>query len=517
MKKVILFARVSSEQQSYERQKTLLMPLIKSDGYEEEDIAIIQYKESAIKNDIQNRKSIQELEDIISNNDIKNVYVTEISRLARRNDVMYEVLALLERKQIALVIQSPHLIRTYEDINGVWTKNHIADVIIAFMRHLAVSEMTVKKERMKSGREQKKKEGYITASRTKFGYDNIDKRPYINAEQAAVVKEIFESYAKGLSTGKIWNNIKHLGYFDTSNDMLRTGGHRIYYILVDKTYIGQGTIKYPRIIDDELFYKVQELLSQNKLVQTQTKYVYYCQGLLKYKGYTMVANASRAIYYHTGEDKHKVSFNMNCLDTVVKQIAINALSYLSADELSEKEEEYKKRQIKLNKEIEHLAKDIENKNEEQERVNSAYFKGKVNEDKYSFLCNKIEEEIAYLNKEIEDRNVALVEIENILNKHSSGELIDIIAKYNSLLNMTDDNEIFDLIHSVIKEIQVTQIDKTTYDFKIIYHSQAVPNDEIYRYKRSGPQIKIYQIYDGVYTDWTCDWGKRILRTTERNK
>ena len=72
MAKVILFARVSSDKQSYERQISDLMPLIKADGYSDNDVAIIQHKESAIKNDVQNRKSIAELKDLISNNQIES-------------------------------------------------------------------------------------------------------------------------------------------------------------------------------------------------------------------------------------------------------------------------------------------------------------------------------------------------------------------------------------------------------------------------------------------------------------
>lgn len=43
--KAIMFVRVSSNAQDFERQKTALLPLIKSDGYADNEIAILEHKE----------------------------------------------------------------------------------------------------------------------------------------------------------------------------------------------------------------------------------------------------------------------------------------------------------------------------------------------------------------------------------------------------------------------------------------------------------------------------------------
>ena len=53
MYKAVLFARVSTKKQSFNRQRLDLLPLMYEDGYSDEEIKIIEYKESAIKNDIQ--------------------------------------------------------------------------------------------------------------------------------------------------------------------------------------------------------------------------------------------------------------------------------------------------------------------------------------------------------------------------------------------------------------------------------------------------------------------------------
>ena len=48
--KAIMFVRVSSNAQDFERQKTALLPLIKSDGYADNEIAILEHKHSATNN-----------------------------------------------------------------------------------------------------------------------------------------------------------------------------------------------------------------------------------------------------------------------------------------------------------------------------------------------------------------------------------------------------------------------------------------------------------------------------------
>ena len=155
--KAIMFVRVSSNAQDFERQKTALLPLIKSDGYADNEIAIVEHKESATKNDFNSRQSLQELQNYINTCNIQNVYVHEISRLARRSDVMYKVMALLEEHKICLVCATPTLLRTIE--NGV--PNPVAHMMFAFLSQVAQSEMEQKNIRTATGRAQKLKEGKI--------------------------------------------------------------------------------------------------------------------------------------------------------------------------------------------------------------------------------------------------------------------------------------------------------------------------------------------------------------------
>lgn len=510
MKKAVLFIRVSTVKQDYERQKDLLLPLIKSDGYSLKDIAFIEYKESAIKNDTQNRKSLDELKSVIEENEIRNVYVTEISRLARRDDVMYDVLALLERKEISLVVQSPQLIRTYEWVNGEWTKNHIADVIIAFMRHLATTEMTVKLDRLMSGKERKKKEGRIVCSTVKFGYDKVDKRPVINKKQAAIVIKMFNEYASGKSTGLIWEDIKNLGYFKVNDRVRASGNKKVYNILTDTTYIGKNhKTKYDAIVDEKLFNKVQELLKDKNPSKNKTKYIYYCQGLIKYKGRTMTPNAADVVYYIQTKEEY-AALNINVLDSLTKTMAAEALTLSSSNNRTKKKKEFRNRMIQLSKEIHNIHDTINEKYKEKERNEFMFLKANRDEKQFLFEDKRIAEEIEYLNKEISQKKVAVLEIEEYLNT-TNIDYIDDTKQLNNLLDMTDDQEIYNYIHSVIEAINVNRIDKNTYEIRYDYKDKAIPYEAYYRYVRKGCKIKLYQVIGDTYDDWSDTWEKRFIK------
>lgn len=557
MKKAVLFARVSSAKQDFERQKEDLMPLIKQDGYSEDEVAIINYKESAIKNDIQNRKSITELIKIIDDNPIENVYVTEISRLARRNDVMYSVLSLLEQKEITLVVQQPQLIRTYETVNGRKQKSAIASLIIQFMSYLAETEMATKQERFASGRKQKIAEGHITTSRFKFGYDKVNKCAVINKDKAALIVKMFKDYASGKSTGLIWEDIKHLGYLDANPNKLYSGAKRVYSILSDPTYIGKNrTYKYPQIVDEELFNKVQEMLKQNKLIKVRTSNIYYCQGLIKYKGRILSPNLSDATYQIklVGES---FAININVMDSVAKNLAAMALTMTSRKDKQRQKEEYRQRLMTLNKENEVIDIKIKGKEKEYERNNELYRKGRQSEKDTDYYASKIEEEIEFLNKEKSENNVAILEIENILKEDLNSKGNEVLQStlnyllslpeeeankvelnkqqtealnawyegketedtryYYNLLSMTTDEEIYNYIHQAIESITIRKAFKcnNVFFFKVTYKDKTIPNNALYKYVRKGWQIKLYAYIDKVCYDWSDTWEKRILRIHER--
>ena len=110
--KAILFLRVSTTSQIWEQQVASVKRLAYNDGFMDNDIVTIGANESAIKLNDEERKSIQELFDYIENGVnggyVDTVYIFEISRIARRMDVLYKVRDKLVKNKIRLKCVEPN-------------------------------------------------------------------------------------------------------------------------------------------------------------------------------------------------------------------------------------------------------------------------------------------------------------------------------------------------------------------------------------------------------------------------
>lgn len=103
-----------------------------------------------------------------------------------------------------------------------------------------------------------------------LGYKvDSDRRFYIDEDEAAIVREIYERYASGETKTEIINDLKRrnvktaLGREFSPNSLSR--------LLSNKRYIGVYLYKgketpggMPRILDDDLFYRVQSIMDRNK-------------------------------------------------------------------------------------------------------------------------------------------------------------------------------------------------------------------------------------------------------------
>lgn len=509
MAKVILFARVSSVEQDYNRQISDLLPLIREDGYTDDDILYIHHKESAVKNDVQNRKSISELTSMIHEHDIKAVYVTEISRLARRGDVMYSVLALLEQNRIALVIQHPTLLRTYE--NG--HSNPMAHVVISFLSQVAAAETELKLERQKSGYQQKMREGKVVSSKVKFGYRRENGYAVIDKRNAEIVNEIFQLYLEDNSVSTIYDRYKHLGIF--GNVKNKSGWNKVTRLLRDTTYVGRNKhFKYPRIIDDEVFDAVQEKMDSSQLVKTNLTYVYYCQGLVKVIGHTMTPNASKAVYTYKDTDNGKTySINANVVDSLAFNVSCEAVSQMMQSSTRERKEKAVREAEIASEKLSNIDIELKGLNARSERINDMYQMGKYTKDKYLFEIEKVEGEIDHILKEKEDLEQLKLKLEAICS--DSGHGMDGVKDYYQLLDIRDDRERQRIVREAIKGISLEYTAKGQYKMTIAFNDPTLNDDAYYLYSQSGCKIRLYCCYGDMREDLTGTWENRIRNLQQR--
>lgn len=148
MGKVIILSRVSTESQNLEQQTQEILKQVYKDGYTDEDIIIIEDKESAIKLSEEERNGINRLEMYIeSNTKIDSIYIYELSRLSRRQKVLFSLREYLIEKKIQLVSLKPEL----KLLDNEGNVSQLNTLLFSLLSSLSESEMMVKLERMKRG------------------------------------------------------------------------------------------------------------------------------------------------------------------------------------------------------------------------------------------------------------------------------------------------------------------------------------------------------------------------------
>ena len=195
MKKVIVLSRVSTSGQDLTQQTDEVLREVYKDGYTDKNIIIIEDTESAIKLSEEERHGLNKMKDHINKNkSIESVYIYELSRLSRRQLVLFSIRDFLVERKIQLICLKPYF-RLLE-LNGEMSQT--GSLMFSLFSSLSESEMMLKQERMMRGRRRNKELGKSIGGRKPFGYNvDKDKRYVINPIESAIVKRIFTDYGYG--------------------------------------------------------------------------------------------------------------------------------------------------------------------------------------------------------------------------------------------------------------------------------------------------------------------------------
>lgn len=521
--KAILFCRVSTNQQDYERQVTTLREEARKDGYKTSEILEITCKESASKKEFDKAEGLRELEKAIRENTIESVYVTEMSRLTRRSDNFHKIMAILESRKIALVVLNPQRLRTYNTNNkGERVQDPIASVVIAFYMSWATNEIELKVERQKTGYATRVNEGKVCSSRVIFGYSRDSEGFAVPNEDAKIVADIFQMYLDGESCGTIYEKYKHQSIFIDLN--ARAGWNKVVRILSDKTYIGHnGKYRYPSIINEDTFNAVQQRKKGNTMIKARLKYVYYCQGLLKYEGHVMTPAVSETLYsYRNPLTGKSIGVNMNACDSLLWNLAAEGKVKMGTKADKDRKETTRKRLEEIATNLQGIKKRREDLNKAKEKLYNDYYKpkSKVPENYFNNTLNNFEKELKNLYEEEERLTQNRLKLENLLeDKVSKVSNLEEMYDYNAIIEITDDNERKAIINEVIREVIVTNTAKGTFELRVFYKDESLNNEAYYIYKTFGCKKQLLEVYGGgqYVTDLTSGIENRISRPQRRKK
>ena len=142
--KVVIFARVSTNVQDYERQVNELTALANRNGWSVE--ATFAEKVSGAKKNVE-RKELAKMVEFIKSNSIDKVLVTELSRLGRDTLQVLEVIEMFNREGISLYIQNYNI----ETPTAQGKVNTMSQFLITILAEVARMERKTIRERVESG------------------------------------------------------------------------------------------------------------------------------------------------------------------------------------------------------------------------------------------------------------------------------------------------------------------------------------------------------------------------------
>lgn len=295
--KAIILSRVSSNHQTLEQQTEAVLKEVRKDGYTDDNIIIIEDKESAIKLSEEERNGLNRMKEYISNDpSINAVYLYELSRLSRRQLVLFSIRDYLIKRKIQLVCLQPFM--KLLDENGEMSQT--ASLMFSIFSSFSETEMAVKKERMMRGRRHNVSIGKIGGGFPPFGY-SIDKDKYyiVDPITSKIVERFYLKYSKGdVSIADIAKEFKEEGLFPKTS--LFTLQKKMSDWLERGFYV--GVPPYPQIISPSLYEKVQSMRKKRKKAPKKKS-----KNLLLLKGLIYDGNSGRSLCGWASQDSYYIS------------------------------------------------------------------------------------------------------------------------------------------------------------------------------------------------------------------
>ena len=457
-KKCICLVRVSTTQQDLEAQKNEVYQAALFDGYKKEEIEVVEGKESAIKKKEEERETLNEMKEIIENNpSIEAVYVYAIDRIARKVSVVLSVKEELDKNEINLVFLHPYKMKTLEKTSEGITENPTTKILLMFLAYYAETEMKMKIDRFKTKKDELRKEGKVSEGSPMFGYKNENKFVVIDETVAPYIRQAFEDYiSKDISLDSIYQKFVSLNLLKLGKNS-RTGTRRISDLFHNLKYSGRtekGKTIYPAIVSPELQDKViAKIKTKTSKPKTKSNNIYYCKGIIKNAktNYTLIGKSAYCAYVDSYIHK---TVNLNAVDGIVWKVCCDWLPIFENITTDEEKENIEKRISELQKQIENNIEHLKWIDEKETLLYSVLEDGNMQMKEYvkkykNYEINrkKIEDNSNSLKHQIETLEIQKKEI-------SENNKIQNFVKYLDYSNIRDDAERFDLIHRVIKRVEI---------------------------------------------------------------
>lgn len=484
MSKAIILVRVSSQIQNTEPQLEKLVNFSKQLGFDNDQLHIIETKESGLLSSKQ-REGFEQLKNMVEVDDsYKTLICSEISRLSRRQSSLHELKDWLIQNKIQLHVYEPRMKLFGED----GKVDPTFPILFTVIGQFAESELIQKRERTTTALKSYASKGYSLTSKELFGYDKyrdpkIKKNRYeIDSTNGKIVNEIFNWYLNGLPglQSNETSIVKIARYCAYSNYPTYTHSKRnINKLLKEKAYTGGKNFKfdageslvfvpYPPIIPKEIFDKVQEKLSiANSCIDKSVKTTLLARKIIcpncKNKftaNYSFVKKVNRSCYRCGSRTraiscKNKQTIDMRMLDSAIWSLLMSNRRFIrnvienEKSDYSSKLTSYSNQLLELNARLEFL------KNQETELSKAIVVLSLIDDfdpdslRKLNEKLKSITDEIFRSNRIIASMNQNKVTLENlILNADVLNQEFSVIEKNKIMIKK--------YIDALIQSIEIIQ-------------------------------------------------------------
>ena len=262
---IVIYARYSSHSQreeSIEGQLQTCHEFARANGY----IVVAEYIDRAQTGTADNRTAFQQMIADSDRQTFDAVLVYQLDRFARNRYDSAINKAKLKKNGVRVISARENI---SEDASGI-----LVEGVLESMAEYYSVELS---QKIRRGQEMNAQKCLSNGSKAGLGfYVDADRRFQIDLAGAAVVQEIFERYAAGETVTEIINDLNERkiktaqGKEFNKNSLSRMLRNRRYIgtYIYGKHEVPNGM---PRIIEDELFERVQHSLDKNKKAAARTR------------------------------------------------------------------------------------------------------------------------------------------------------------------------------------------------------------------------------------------------------
>jgi site-specific DNA recombinase len=468
--KAIIYARVSSTDgtQNTERQVNDLKTYAETKGLEVVKVFVDEI--SATKKSFDERVSFNLMNEYIKKHDIRNILVSELSRISRKLRDSINYIEDCTLNKINIHIQKDRL-STLKDDGSI---DGIAKILITMLSGIAEHEADTLKHRIRSGKANAAKNGGDFNSKI-FGYKaDENKRPTINEEEALLVRQIFKMLLEGIGTRKIANYLNE--NYNTKDWKAAT----VHSMVRNSFYCGKRKYKeqiidVPAIVSEEVFIEANEFIDSRKRFASGSNGTYInpfasfikctCGSVM----HQIIQESNRSDAYKCSSQCGVKAVNRPFLIREVRMIVENNAKILKDKEVRGRLKstiESNIATVSINK------KEIQKNKNKLRTLLDKFLEKKVTDENYGFKYDEL------------SVNIERLEIENLNLQKANKDILQSLEQ--EILHYSDDLNVFKT--QLLKAIESITIDKL--EAEVNFKSGTTAIIKIYR----GSMLQLYNNY-----------------------